>query len=349
MTSKRTPHPMRRRDVLVRLASAPVALWATPGAAQAPASSGALASAAGSAGAWPTQAVKLVVPFPPGGGTDVLARMLAERLRPLLNQTVVIENRPGATGNIGNDLVAKSAPDGHTVLIQGTIIGSFPHLFAKLTYDPVKDLQAVGTVAESPNVIVVQPGSPLRSVQDLLAAAKVDASKPLNYGTAGVASPQHLAMELLASMAGVKLQHITYRGTTPAVNDLLGGQTQFGAFSLSSMLPLIQGGKLRALAVLTERRTPLLPDAPSMAELGHRGVDSSIRFALFVPAATPADVVNRLAALNSQALADPALKEAFVKAGYDIVSATPAQTAAMVAREHAVWGPVVRQIGLKPE
>ena len=298
---------------------------------------------------WPSRPIKLVVPFPPGGGTDVLARMVAERLRPLLGETVVIDNRPGATGNIGNDFVAKSQPDGHTVLIQGTIIGMFPHIFAKLSYDPIKDLVAVGTMAESANVIVVNPASPFHSIADMVKAAKADPSKPLNYGTAGVGSPQHLAMEQLASIAGIKVQHINYRGTAPAVNDLLANQTQIGAYSLSSMLPLIQGNKLRVLAVMTEKRTALVPQVPTLAELGFPGVDSSIRFALFVPAGTPPDIIAKLAAANTKALADPVLKESFLKAGYEVVTATPEQTAAMVRRENTVWGPVVKNLGLKME
>ena len=299
--------------------------------------------------AWPTRPIKLVVPFPPGGGTDVLARMVAERLRPLLGETVVIDNRPGATGNIGNDFVAKAPPDGYTVLIQGTIIGMFPHIFAKLSYDPVKDLVALGTIAESPNVIVVNPASPFNSMQDLVKAAKADPAKMLNYGSAGVGSPQHLAMEQLARIAGIKVQHINYRGTAPAVNDLLANQTHFGAYSLSSMLPLIQGKKLRVLAVMSEKRTALVPEVPTLAELGFPGVDSSIRFALFVPAGTPPDITARLAAANGKAIADPVLKESFLKAGYEVVTATPEQTAAMVRREFTMWGPVVTDLGLKPE
>ncbi|HYF18095.1 MAG TPA: tripartite tricarboxylate transporter substrate binding protein [Ramlibacter sp.] len=298
---------------------------------------------------WPSRPVRLVVPFPPGGGTDVLARMLADRLRPLLNQAVVIDNRPGATGNIGNDHVTKSQPDGYTLLMQGTIMGMFPHIFQKLTYDPLKDLVAVGAVAESPNVVVVNPASGFSTLDDLVKKAKSQPDKPLNYGTAGVGSPQHLAMEQLARLAGIKLQHINYKGTTPAVNDLLANQTDFGAYSLSSMLPLIQGSKVRVLAVLTEKRTSLLPNAPSMAELGYRGVDSSIRFALFAPAGTPADVLGKLAAANTRALSDASLRESFTKAGYEIVPATGPQVTAMVQREHAVWGPLVRDMGLKPE
>lgn len=327
-------HKLTRRVAAVLVAS--LSLGIVP--------AGALAQSAPS-----SQPIKLVVPFPPGGGTDVLARMLAEKLRPQLNQPVVIDNRPGATGNIGNDIVAKAQPDGHTVLVQGTIIGMFPHIFSKLSYDPLKDLAGVGMVAESPNVIVVQPSSRIQTLADLVKVAKGDPGKPMNYGTAGVGSPQHLAMEQLASLSGIKLQHVNYRGTNPAVTDLLGGQTDFGAFSLSSMLPLIQSKKVRVLAVMTEKRTSLLPDVPAMAELGYKGVDSSIRFGLFVPAGTPADVIARLAAANSKAIADPGLKESFVKGGYEVVSATPQQTDALVQREHAVWGPVVKQLGLKPE
>jgi tripartite-type tricarboxylate transporter receptor subunit TctC len=321
-----------RRDALIALGSALLPL-----------------SALAQSDAWPARSIRLVVPFPPGGGTDVLARMLAERLRPLLNQTVVIDNRPGATGNIGNDHVAKSPADGYTVLMQGTIIGMFPHIFQKLAYDPLKDLQPVAAVAESANVIVVNPASPFQTLEDLVRRAKETPDKPLNYGTAGVGSPQHLAMEQLARLAGARLQHINYKGTTPAVSDLLANQIDYGAFSLSSMLPLLQGNKLRVLAVMTEKRSALLPNVPSVAELGYRGVDSSIRFALFVPAATPADVVGKLAAANVRALADASLRESFLKAGYEIVPATGAQVAAMVQREHAVWGPIVRDLGLKPE
>jgi tripartite-type tricarboxylate transporter receptor subunit TctC len=298
---------------------------------------------------WPTRPLKLVVPFPPGGGTDVLARMLAERLRVLLNQAVVIDNRPGATGNIGSDFVAKSLPDGYTVLMTGTIFGMYPLVFPKLAYDPLKDLTAIGGVAESANVIVVHPESPLRTLHDLVRAAKSDPAKPLNYGTAGVGSPQHLGTEQVARLAGIKLQHVTYKGTTPAVSDLLAKQTEFGSFSLSSMLPLIQSKRLRVLAVMTEKRTSLLPDVPTAAELGFKGVDSSIRFALFVPAGTPNETITRLATANSRALSDPAVKEAFNKAGYEVVLATPQQANAMVQREHLMWGPIVKEIGLKME
>jgi tripartite-type tricarboxylate transporter receptor subunit TctC len=299
--------------------------------------------------AWPSRPVKLVVPFPPGGGTDVLARMLAERLRPLLGQPVVIDNRPGATGNIGNEVVAKSPPDGYTLLMQGTIIGMFPHIFPKLSYDPIKELSAVGMVAESPYVIVANIDSPYKTLQDIVHAAKADPATPLPYATAGVGSPSHLAMEQLASLAAIKLEHITYRGTAPALNDLLAGVTRFGSYSLSALLGLIHSKKVRVIAVMTEKRSPLLPDAPGMAELGFAGVDASIRFGLFAPAGTPPDVLAKLAALNAKATADQALRDAFIKAGYDVVTSTPQQMAAMVQREYNVWGPVVRRLGLRLE
>ena len=308
-----------------------------------------LAPGAWAQDAWPSRPVKLVVPFPPGGGTDVLARLLAERLRPLFGQPVVIDNRPGATGNIGNELVAKSPADGYTLLMQGTIIGMFPHIFQKLNYDPLKDLTGIGMVAESPYVIVANADSPYKSLQDIVRAAKANPSKPLPYGTAGVGSPSHLAMEQLASLAGVRLEHINYRGTAPALNDLLAGTTQFGSYSLSGLLGLLQSNKVRVIAVMTEKRSPLLPDAPGMAELGFAGVDSSIRFGLFAPAGTPAAVLARLTAVNAEATADPGLRDAFLKAGYDVVTSTPQQMQAMVQREHTVWGPIVRRLGLKPE
>jgi tripartite-type tricarboxylate transporter receptor subunit TctC len=299
--------------------------------------------------AWPAQqSIKVVVPFPPGGGTDMLARMLAEKMRVDLNQNMVMDNRPGATGNIGNDLVAKAAPDGYTILVQGTIIGMFPHIFNKLSYDPVKDLQAVGTIAESPNVIVVNPTSPFNSVAELVAAGK---SRPgsLNYGTAGVGSPQHLALEQVANIAGIKLQHITYRGTAPAVTDLLANQTDLGAFSLSSVLSLIQGKKLRVLAVMSEKRTPLLADVPTLQELGFAGVDSSIRFAFFVPTGTPQPIIARLNQATQRTLNDPTIKSEFAKAGYEAVASSPEQTSAMVQKEYTTWGPIVKQLGLKME
>lgn len=295
---------------------------------------------------WPSRPVKLVVPFPPGGGTDVLARILADRLRPQLGQAVIVENRPGATGNIGNDAVAK-ATDGHTVLVQATIIGMYPHVFTKLPYDPLKDLTPVGGLADSANVIVVNAASPYATLQDLVKAAKADPSRPLQYGTAGVGSPQHLAMEQMASIGGFKLQHITYRGTAPAVTDVLGNQLQFGAFSLSSVLPMIQGKKLRPLALMTAKRSALLPDVPSAPEAGFPGVDSSVRFALLMPASTPPDVMTRLAAATQHALSDASLKQEFLKAGYEVSTSTGQQVGAMLRQENVVWGPVVKQLGIK--
>ncbi|MBO9513955.1 MAG: tripartite tricarboxylate transporter substrate binding protein [Variovorax sp.] len=330
----RPPERHTRRQVVAAALSLPLA---------------ALAPRAWAQDTWPSRPVKLVVPFPPGGGTDVLARLLAERLRPLLGQPVVIDNRPGATGNIGNEVVAKSPPDGYTLLMQGTIIGMFPHIFQKLGYDPLKDLTAVGMVAESPYVIVANLDSAYKTLPDIVSAAKANPSKPLPYATAGVGSPSHLAMEQLANLAGIRLEHITYRGTAPALNDLLAGTTQFGSYSLSSLLGLIQSNKVRVIAVMTAKRSPLLPETPGMAELGFPDVDSSIRFGLFTAAGTPPDLIAKLAAFNARATADPALRDAFVKAGYGVVTSTPKEMQAMVQQEYKVWGPIVQRLGLKPE
>ena len=298
---------------------------------------------------WPTRPVTLVVPFPPGGGTDVSARTLAERLSALLGKPFVIENRPGATGNIGNDLVAHAAPDGYTVLVQGTIIGMFPHIFPKLGYDPLKDLKAICTVAESPTVLVVDADTSVRSLRDLVTAGKADGARPLNYGSAGIGSPQHLAAEQFARAIGLSVQHVAYRGSTPAINDLMGRQIDFGVFSLSSVLPLITGRKLRALALMSRTRSSLLPEVATTAELGYPAVDSSIRFALFVPAGTPSDVIARLASANNRAIAEPQVKAKFAALGYEVVTSTPAEASAMVVHESELWRPIVKELGLKLE
>ena len=300
---------------------------------------------------FPNRPLRLITLTTAGGTLDILARMIADDISRQWGQPMMVENRVGAGGNIGAEATARSAPDGYTIgMVTVSSHGINPTLYGEqMRYDAVKDFAPIILAAETKNVIVVNPASPFNSMQDLVKAAKADPAKMLNYGSAGVGSPQHLAMEQLARIAGIKVQHINYRGTAPAVNDLLANQTHFGAYSLSSMLPLIQGKKLRVLAVMSEKRTALVPEVPTLAELGFPGVDSSIRFALFVPAGTPPDITARLAAANGKAIADPVLKESFLKAGYEVVTATPEQTAAMVRREFTMWGPVVTDLGLKPE
>jgi tripartite-type tricarboxylate transporter receptor subunit TctC len=297
---------------------------------------------------FPTQPVKLVVPFPAGGGTDVLARSITDKLAARLGQPVVVDNRAGASGNIGADYVAKSNPDGHTLLMAATMVATYKLTYAKLPFDALTDLVGIGTVAETPNVLVVHPTSPIRNLQQLATAAR---AKPggLNYGTAGLGSPQHLGTEQLARLGNFKLQHVAYKGTAPAVIDVMGNQIDIASISLTAVMPQIEGKKVHPVAVLSAKRTSLAPDIPTAAESGIAGIDSSVRFLLMVPAKTPPAVVAKLNAELNQVLADPAVKQAFAKAGYDAYPSTPAESTAMVKKEFEVLGPVINSLNLEKQ
>lgn len=295
---------------------------------------------------WPTRPLTLVIPFPPGGGTDVLGRLLGERLQSALNQTVIIENKPGATGNVGAAHVAKATPDGYTLLMQGTVIGMYPFVFPQLGYDPLNDLDPISTVAETPNLLVVSATGPYKTYDNLLEAAR-KTTKPLNYGSPGTGSPQHLATELMAEQAGLKVQHIAYRGTAPALVDLVGGQTDFSVSTWSSALTFVQGGKLKALAVLAPKRSPLLPDVPAISELGIKDMDSSVRFLVLAPPKTPRTIIDRLNAATHKAVADPSFIKALNDSGYVEIPSTPEEARAMIKLEYDTWGPVVKRLGLE--
>jgi tripartite-type tricarboxylate transporter receptor subunit TctC len=297
---------------------------------------------------FPSQPVKLVVPFPAGGGTDVLARAITDKLGARLGQPLVVENRAGASGNIGSDFVAKSAPDGHTLLLAATIVATYKYTFTKLPYDALTDLTAIGTVAETPNVLVVHPSSPIKDLQGMVAAAR---AKPggLNYGTAGLGGPQHLATEQLARLGNFKMQHVAYKGTAPAVVDVMGNQIDVASISLTAVLPQIESKRVHPVAVLSARRSSLAPTIPTAAEAGINGLDSSVRFLIMAPAKTPAAVVQKLNAELNQVLADPAVKQAFAKAGYDAYPSTPQEAMDMVRKEYEVWGPVINSLNLEKQ
>ena len=295
---------------------------------------------------WPTQPLRLVVPFPVGGGTDTLARAIIDRLGARLGQPVLIENRAGASGNIGTDAVARSTPDGHTVLLHVTMMSTYKLTFPKLPYDALTDLVGVGTVGESPNVLVVPAGSDVHNLQQMAAAARVKAGG-LNYGSAGLGSPQHLATEQLARLGNFKLQHVAYKGVAPAVTDVMGGQIDMAAISLAAVLPMIEGKRVRALALLSAKRTQLAPDIPTAAEAGMPGLDSTVRFILMAPARTPSAVVARLNADLNATLAEPAVKQALAKAGYDAMQSTPEQTQAMLRKELELWSPIIKALDLE--
>ena len=312
----------------------------------------ALAAAACAAGAlaqsaWPSQPVKLVVPFPAGGGTDVLARAIVDKLGQRLGQPVVVDNRAGASGNIGADFVAKST-DGHTLLLAATMVATYKLTYNRLPFDALTDLVGAGTVAETPNVLVVHPSSPIRNLQQLQAAAR---ARPggLNYGTAGLGSPQHLGTEQLAKLGNFKLQHVAYKGTAPAVIDVMGNQIDIASISLTAVLPQIESRKVHPVAVLSAKRSSLAPDIPTAGESGIAGMDSSVRFLIMVPARQPAATVQKLNAELNQVLQDPGVKQAFAKAGYDPYPSTPEQATAMVKTEFEVLGPVIQSLNLEKQ
>ncbi|MET0277260.1 MAG: tripartite tricarboxylate transporter substrate binding protein [Pseudorhodoplanes sp.] len=293
---------------------------------------------------FPSQPVRVVVPFPAGGGTDILMRIVQDKYSARLGQPVVIDNRPGASGNIGGGVVAKSTPDGYTLLVQGTIIGVYPTVFSSLPYDPFKDFAYIGGVAESPAVIVVNPNSKFKTLADLIEESK---KRPLNFASAGVGAPQHLATERLARLNKGQMTHVPYKGSATAVSDLLAGVLDFGSLSLSSVLTLVQEGKLRAIATASDRRSKILPDVPTIQEAGFGDVSGTIRFILAAPAGTPPAVVDRLSGDLAAVVKDPDIQNEFLKRGYEITLATPSEVEAMVREQRDTWLSVIRDLNLK--
>jgi len=297
--------------------------------------------------AYPSKPIRLVVPFPAGGTTDILARAVAQRLTQTLGQPVVVDNRPGAAGNIGSDVVAKSAPDGYTLLM-GTV-GTHainPSLYAKMPYDHVKDFAPVILVAGVPNVLVVNPSVPVHSVQDLIKLAK---EKPgqINFASSGSGTSIHLSGELFKTMAGVDMTHVPYKGSAPALSDLIGGQVQIMFDNLPSALPQIKGGKLRAVAVTSLARAPVLPDVPTIAESGLPGFEASSWFGVLVPVGTPAAIITRINADVNNWLQTQDAKDNMLAQGANAAGGSPQQFAAHIRAETDKWAKVVKASGAK--
>jgi len=308
----------------------------------------ALAAIAGAqAPAYPTKPIRLVVPFPAGGATDILAREVAKHLTDAWGQSVVVDNRPGAGGNIGSELVAKAAPDGYT-LEMGTV-GTHAinaSLYSKMPYDHVKDFVPVILVAGVPNVLEVNPALPVNSVQELIAYAKANPGK-LNFASSGSGTSIHLSGELFKVMAGVQMTHVPYKGSAPALQDLIGGQVQLMFDNLPPSLPQIKAGKLRALAVTSAARAPALPDTPTVAEAGLPGFEASSWFGVLAPAGTPPEIVNKLNAEIAKWLASPGAKEKLANVGANIAGGTPEDFARHIQAETAKWAKVVKESGAK--
>ena len=303
-------------------------------------------------GAWPAKPVRIVVPFAPGGTTDILARAIAPELQHAFGQPFIVDNKPGAGGNVGTDAVAKSPPDGLTLLM-GTV-GTHAinqALYPKLPFDPLKDFAPVTLVAGVPNVLVMNPARAeaygIRTVADLIKYAKANPGK-LNMASSGNGTSIHLSGELFKSMTGTFLLHFPYRGSGPALLDLIGGTMDLMFDNLPSAMPHIKAGKLKALAVTTAQRSAALPDVPTIAEAGPvKGFDASSWFGLLAPAGTPADIVNRIQQECAKALATPAVKERLLSQGAIPGGNTPQAFAAYIAAETKKWAAVVKQSGAK--
>jgi tripartite-type tricarboxylate transporter receptor subunit TctC len=310
----------------------------------------ALFASAAPAQDYPHKPIRLVAPFSPGGATDVLARIVGQKLNERLGQPVVIENRVGAGGNIGAELIAKAAPDGYALLMGGVphAIGAslYTQLSAKLGYDLVKDLAAVAEVASFPSMIVLHPSLPVKSIKELIALAKARPGQ-LNFGSAGNGSPNHLALELFDTMAGVKMMHIPYKGAGQVVGELIAGQLQLASMGLPVAMPHLQSGKLRAIAVTSAARSPLLADIPTVAEAGLPGFDVTSWYGVFGPAALPRDIVARLNSEIGAAINAPELKERLAALGAEPSRKTPEQFARYVRDEIVKWAKVVRDSGAK--
>ena len=307
--------------------------------------------AASSHQAWaeyPDRIVKLVVPFPPGGGTDVIARTLAQEMTENLGVTVVVTNKPGAGTIIGTEAVATSDPDGYTLLM-GTFANAVnPSLHAKLPYDPHRDFASVALIARSFNIVVVDPKSPIKSIADLIAAAKADPGK-LSYGTYGIGSSAHLAGELFQNMAKVSLTTIHYKGAAPAITDQISGQIQVMFTTVASAASLIESGQLRALAVTSAERSPAFPQLPTVAEAGVPGYAAESWYGLLAPAKTPASVVARLNQSAAKAVQSEAFKKLGVNEGLVMVAQPPEALDRYLRGEEDRWRKVIQQAGIKVE
>jgi tripartite-type tricarboxylate transporter receptor subunit TctC len=297
--------------------------------------------------AWPTRPIRFILPFPPGGGTDILGRLIAERLSATLGQPVVTENRGGAGGNVGAEAAARSAPDGYTIVLVAPSLAISPTLYSKLNYDPVKDFAPVSLVATVPNVMITQASLP-GQLQEFIAYAK---SKPggLNFGSGGAGTSNHLAGELFNIVTGAKLVHVPYKGVNLAMQDVLAGNVHLVFIGIPAAAPHIKAGKLRALAIVAPQRSAALPEVPTVAEAGLRDFEVTTWYGVLAPAGTPKAVVNRLNAELVKIMHSPELKERLAATGTEPLTSTPEEFAGYIKREIAKWGEVIRKAGVKAD
>ena len=296
--------------------------------------------------AFPTQPIKIVVPYPPGGTNDLVARLLAQKLQEQVGQTVMVENKPGVSGNTGADAVAKSPADGHTLILVTTGHSIAPSLYPKLPYNIATDLVPVAELTAGPMLVLTNPNGPLKTMGDLIAAAK---AKPghLNYGSAGNGSTTHLSSELIATTAGVKFNHIPYKGSAPAMTDVMGGNADMVMDLMFSSMPHVQGGKLRAIAITSAKRSPLMPDVPTLGESGLPAMDLAVWNGLMAPAKTPKEVVAKLNTEIRKAMDSADIKAKLQSQGFTVATGTPEQFGALLKSEMERWAKVVKASGAK--
>jgi tripartite-type tricarboxylate transporter receptor subunit TctC len=290
--------------------------------------------------------VTVIVPYPAGGAADVAGRLVADRLETQLKRSFVVENRPGATGNIGTLAVVNAKPDGCTLLVNAAVIATFPSSFSKLPYDPLKDLVPIGGIGVTPTLLVASKSV---SADDLKGLVTLSKERPdgLSFSTAGYGLLQHLAVEELAQRAGAKFVHVVYKGGAQASTDLIAARVDFGSFAAGSVIQFVKAGELKPLGVVQETRSALVPGVPTTAEQGLPGLDAGVHFMLYAPAAVPKDIVTVLNAELNKLVADPALKERFANIGYDPTAITPEQAAAIMRRTGEAWAPVIKRLNIK--
>jgi tripartite-type tricarboxylate transporter receptor subunit TctC len=297
---------------------------------------------------WPTKPIKFIVPYPPGGGTDVIARIMQEPLSQVLGQQIIIDNRGGAGGSIGTDIAAKSPADGYNVLFTLSSHTINPAIYPKLAFDTEKDFAPVSLVASLPQILVANPDFPAKSVKEVIQMAK---NKPdaVSYASVGNGSPGHLAGAMMANSAGVTMTHIPYRGGGPAITDVIAGQVPLLWVSIPAAANYVKTGKLKALAVSTVKRSPIFPDVPTMAELGFKDYEVDSWYAMFVPTGTPQNIIESLNKATIKVLAEPAVKEKLLGQGAEAVGSTPAQLGAIVKAELIKWKKVAKDTSIKAE
>lgn len=295
---------------------------------------------------YPSKPIKLIVPFAPGGFTDVVARILGRKLSQSLGQQLIIENKPGAGSSIGSDFVAKSPPDGYTLLMVSSTHVISPWIYKNLPYDPIKSFTVIGKLVDSPYVLLVNPKVPAKNVQEFIALAKASPNS-IHYASSGNGSAQHLMGGLFASMTGAPIKHVPYRGSAGAAQDLVAGVVESSFAGVTNALAQVPSGRLRALAVTTAKRAPQLPDVPTMQEAGVPGYAASVWLALLGPAGMPHDIVMRLNGEVAKALAEPDMKKALFDAGVEPTPSTPEEMTAYMGEELERWGKVVKEAGIK--